>query len=138
MTALSHRADLEVSRRALAVMEAASDRAHPKEACGLLLGHGRSILQAVPTRNVHPQPESRFEVDPQALIDAHRAARGDGPQVLGYFHSHPSGEPVPSAIDAAMSAADGSVWAILGEGQLRFWRDLDGGFRPLSYVLVQA
>ncbi len=108
--------------------------AHPRECCGLLLGRGGRIEAILPTANVHPTPETHFEIDPQALIDAHRAARAGGPAVLGYYHSHPTTAPEPSATDRAGSAGDGSVWAIVGEGRVTWWRDRQGGFAPLSYA----
>jgi proteasome lid subunit RPN8/RPN11 len=107
--------------------------AQPREACGLLLGHGDQIDTIQPCTNVHPDPERHFEIDPRALIAAHRAAREGGPQVIGYYHSHPSGPPEPSAADRAQATGDGRLWAIVGEGRVRWWRDDAGGFEPLSY-----
>ena len=114
-------------------LHADAARAHPQECCGLLLGTGRRITALLPARNVHPAPLTHFEIDPQTLIDAHRAARAGGPQVLGYYHSHPSGPPRPSATDAAMAAGDGRIWAIVGEGDVTFWRDGRNGFEALPY-----
>lgn len=132
---------IEVTSQALTIMRAAARAAHPCEACGLLLGEGGRITQAVETRNVHPAPETHFEVDPQALIDAHRAARAGGPQILGYFHSHPVGEPVPSATDRAMAAGDGRVWAIIAADEVCLWKDggdsAHGGFTALSYAVAE-
>ncbi|HEY8603976.1 M67 family metallopeptidase [Tsuneonella suprasediminis] len=106
--------------------------AHPNEACGLLLGEGAHVHTIVATVNVHPSPATHFEIDPQALIDVHRAARAGGPDVVGYFHSHPHGPPAPSATDAAMASGDGRVWAIFGQGQVRWWRDLPDGFAAVD------
>ncbi|WP_375291732.1 Mov34/MPN/PAD-1 family protein [Qipengyuania sp.] len=109
---------------------------HPREACGLLFGTDTAITAHLPARNVHPTPESHFEIDPQALIDAHRAMRGGGPRLIGYYHSHPRGPARPSATDRAMAAGDGMIWAIAGEGELRLWRDGKNGFAALSYTRV--
>jgi proteasome lid subunit RPN8/RPN11 len=124
-------------------MRAAAAAAYPHEACGLLLGEGGRITEARAVANVHPAPATHFEIDPQALIDAHRAARaGAGPQVLGYYHSHPVGEPVPSATDRACAAGDGRVWAIIASGiaghDVRFWRDDDRGFAALSFATIES
>lgn len=124
---------LVIAPAALEAMLAAARAAHPREACGILLGEGAAIAQMREAANVHPAPERRFEIDPEALIDAHRAARLGGPQIVGYFHSHPAGAPEPSATDAAQAAHDGLVWAIAGGGEVRLWRDEPGGFRALSY-----
>ena len=109
-----------------------ADCAYPDEACGLLLGRDGRLEWVVPARNVHPDPSLHFEIDPQALIDAHRAARGRGPAVIGYYHSHPVGPAEPSATDRAAAAGDGRIWAIIGGGEVRFWRDGDEGFVALS------
>lgn len=127
---------VEISKTVLEAMSAAAQAAHPHEACGILLGDGARITQVLHTANVHPNPDTHFEIDPQALIDAHRAARERGADaVLGYFHSHPTGPARPSATDAAMAARDGMIWAILGGGELTFWRDTADGFQGLSYFV---
>jgi desampylase len=130
--------DLEVTSEALDHMRQAARAAHPNEACGVLLGEGARITAAVPARNVHETPATHFEIDPQALIDAHRAARGGGPEVIGYFHSHPAGLPEPSATDRASASGDGRVWAILSGEEVRFWKDGAEGFAALSYTVAES
>ncbi|MFO6447890.1 Mov34/MPN/PAD-1 family protein [Erythrobacter sp. NE805] len=125
--------EVEVTSRALSQMRAAAAAAHPREACGILLGEGSRITEARPAANVHPTPHTHFEIDPQALIDAHRAARAGGAAVLGYFHSHPAGPAAPSATDRACAAGDGRVWAILAGKDVTFWRDGEAGFTALSF-----
>jgi predicted GIY-YIG superfamily endonuclease/proteasome lid subunit RPN8/RPN11 len=134
----SGRTGIEVSAQALTQMRAAATAAHPREACGLLLGEGGRITAAVAARNVHPAPETHFEIDPQALIDAHRAARAGGPEVIGYFHSHPHGPAEPSATDRASAAGDGRVWAIIAGSDIRFWKDGKEGFTALSFVRIDG
>jgi proteasome lid subunit RPN8/RPN11 len=130
--------ELEVTSRALAAMRAAAAAAHPCEACGILLGEGTRITEARATANVHPAPETHFEIDPRALIAAHRAARGGGLQVLGYFHSHPRGVAAPSATDRACAAGDGRVWAILAGEEVTFWRDGKHGFVALPLRCIEG
>jgi desampylase len=130
--------ELAVTSQALAAMRAHAAAAHPHEACGLLLGEGACITEARAAANVHPAPATHFEIDPQALIDAHRAARAGGLAVLGYYHSHPCGPPDPSATDRASASGDGRVWAIIAGEQVRFWQDGgstgNGGFVALPFV----
>lgn len=117
----------------------AARNAAPAEACGLLLGTGTRIESVHPTANVAPDPATHFEIDPAALIAAHRAARqGTGPQVVGYFHSHPNGLARPSATDARDAARDGRVWIIVAGGAITCWSDGPDGFEPLSYCVVQG
>ena len=94
----------------------------PHEICGLLLGEAGCIREILPAANVAPDPARHFEVDPMTLITAHRAARkGEGGAIIGSYHSHPGGNPEPSAADAASAAADGSLWLIVGRGTARLW-----------------
>ena len=123
----------EVSSQVMDALLAAAAEAHPRECCGILLGEGEAITAAIRADNVHARPESHFEIDPQALVDAHRAARSDGPQVLGYYHSHPNGLARPSITDEAMATGQGLVWAIIAAGRVTFWREGDAGFTPLPY-----
>lgn len=125
---------LRVSRAALERMLAEAEASAPEECCGLLLG-GQAVEEIRPATNVAPDRRRRFEIDPQALVDAHRAARAGGPQIAGYYHSHPAGPAEPSEVDRAMAAGDGKVWAIVGESGVAFWRDEEAGFAPLSYVV---
>ncbi len=115
-------------------MRAAAAAAHPHEACGILLGDGARIIHVLETRNVHPAPATHFEIDSQALIDAHRAARVGGSAVIGYFHSHPTGPAAPSATDRACAARDGRIWAILAGADIAFWKDGEQGFAALSFT----
>ncbi|MEO7384146.1 MAG: M67 family metallopeptidase [Novosphingobium sp.] len=113
------------------VLEEAA-KAAPNEACGLLLGRGGVIERAISCANVATDPLRHFEIDPAALIAAHRAARAGGPELIGYWHSHPNGHPLPSATDCEHASGDGRVWAIAAGGEVRFWRDADGGFESLT------
>ncbi|MCI4589716.1 M67 family metallopeptidase [Sphingobium sp. BYY-5] len=91
------------------------------EVCGLLFGQAGRIDAFLPAANVAPDPARHFDLDPAALIAAHRAARAGGPQIVGHYHSHPSGIAVPSKTDAASAAPDGSLWLIVAAGGARLW-----------------
>ncbi len=125
---------LEVSSDVLDALLAEAASAHPRECCGLLLGEGTAVSGMTAAANVHPRPETHFEIDPQALVDAHRKARQGGPQVLGYYHSHPNGLMRPSATDEAMMTGQGFIWAIIAAGRITMWREGDAGFDALPYV----
>ncbi|ABB56191.1 Mov34/MPN/PAD-1 family protein [Synechococcus elongatus] len=80
---------------------------YPQEGCGLLLGVDRRVEQVWPATNVW-QPEDtdedhdrcdRYQVDPQALLQAQRYCRDRQWQILGIYHSHPDHPAVPSECD---------------------------------------
>jgi len=127
---------MRVSRAVFERLLAEAARHAPAECCGILLGADELIEEARPAANVAADPRRRFEIDPQALVDAFRAARGAGAPVLGFYHSHPAGPSQPSATDRAEAAHDGRVWAIVGADGVTFWRDEERGFVPLSYAVV--
>ena len=129
---------IEVTSEVIATLVAAAARAAPAECCGLLLGRAGRISEARAATNVAADPLHRFEIDPAALLAAHRAARSGGPELLGYYHSHPAGHPVPSATDCEHASGDQRAWAIVAGGEVAFWRDGDGGFEALSYRVVDG
>ena len=128
---------MQIAAHVLEKMRDHARTASPRECCGILLGSPAHIIATVPAANIHPNPQSRFEIDPQTLIDTHRTARSGGPPIAGYYHSHPHGPAHPSATDRAQAAHDGAIWAIVGEaGDVTFWRDDEDCFTPLSYALA--
>jgi len=140
---------VEVTSGANATLFAEAARAAPAEACGLLLGSignaenaggaggpGERITEARPCANVAADPLRHFELDPAALIAAHRAARAGGPALLGYYHSHPTGHPLPSATDCEHAGGDGRIWAIVTADMIGWFRDTAEGFTALSTSIV--
>ena len=113
----------ELLVRLLAEAEASPDA----EICGLLFGGAGRVEAAEACANVAANPARAFEIDPKALFAAHRRARGGGLAVIGHYHSHPSGSPVPSPRDAAQAMGDGAVWVIVGGGEARAWRSVEVG-----------
>ena len=56
---------------------------------------------------------------------------------MGYWHSHPSGDAMPSVTDAAMAAPDGKLWLIVGGDTVTAWRAVEQGvlhgrFEPVA------
>lgn len=117
---------IEIASSALSFIGAAATRDPNVEACGLLLGMG-AILRATEARNVAADPARTFEIDPAALFAALRDERAGGAQVLGYWHSHPSGDANPSATDAAQAAPDGRVWIIVTQNAVSAWKAVERG-----------
>jgi proteasome lid subunit RPN8/RPN11 len=74
--------------------------AAPAECCGVLLGAGDEVVEAVRTRNSADQP-TRFLIDPRDHFDAIRSGRSRGLDVVGFYHSHPHSPAEPSETDIA-------------------------------------
>jgi proteasome lid subunit RPN8/RPN11 len=131
------------STAALAAIRADVAARAGREACGLLLGQGARVAAAQVCANVAADPSRWFEIDPAALLAAHRAARAGGPAVVGHYHSHPGGSPVPSPRDAAAAAPDGALWLIVGATEALLWRAVaagavEGRFNPVACAAAAA
>jgi proteasome lid subunit RPN8/RPN11 len=128
---------LKISSSARAAIVRHAVAARPRECCGILLGRDDQIVDAVPAANVSPEP-GRFLVDPKAHIDARRAARSRGLEVVGFYHSHPHSAPVPSATDLAEAAYPDLAHLIVGlhevQADLRAFRIADGNFEEIGLV----
>jgi proteasome lid subunit RPN8/RPN11 len=121
----------------LLVAAAASPAA---EICGILFGGDDRIDDISMTANVASDPAIAFEVDPAALIAAHRAVRRGGPRPIGHFHSHPRGPATPSPRDLA-AAEKGSLCLIVGHGNVggeaRLWREAGGNFLEVNLIFAR-
>lgn len=93
----------------------------------MLFGAGGVIDAFQTVENVAEAPDRHFEIDPAALFAALRAERAGGPNIAGYWHSHPSGDATPSVTDAAMAAPDGKLWLIAGGDRVTAWRAVERG-----------
>lgn len=118
----------------LAAIRAAARAAMPREACGLLVGPSEEVISRVePAANVAAEPERRFEIDPRQLLALHRSLRGTPERLIGHWHSHPDGPPVPSACDREMAHDPDMVWLLVDpkDGAARAWRVVEGGFAEI-------
>jgi proteasome lid subunit RPN8/RPN11 len=118
-----------IRSEALAAIGAHAKREAPNECCGLLVGTGDLIDEAVPARNVLAHP-SRYQIDPQDHIDTIRRLRGTARTVVGAYHSHPLTPAVPSPRDLAEAYYPEFVWLIVSlAGAVpdhRLYRIIDG------------
>jgi proteasome lid subunit RPN8/RPN11 len=67
---------------------------YPQECCGVMLGHtrggGKLVTEAVPLENAYAGGQhDRYQLKPEDLLAADKAARSRGLDVIGIFHSHP-------------------------------------------------
>src|SRR5688572_2443777 len=110
----------------------------PRECCGLLIGTGKSVERSVRARNLD-EKATRYLIDPEDHFSAIRAARADGLEVIGAYHSHPSSAPIPSATDIA-EANSGSdflyvIVSLIGD-DVRAYRMERGAFTPRPLTLT--
>ncbi len=101
----------------------------PNEVCGILAGVGRSVRRVLRARNTEPSPVSYY-MDPGEQFRFQRLMRDEGLEMVGIYHSHPQGPPVPSQTDVELAFYDESVYVIVGftggRPDVRGFRIVDG------------
>jgi proteasome lid subunit RPN8/RPN11 len=126
---------LELNDALVDALIAAARRAAPREACGLLVGTGSSVVRTVETANAAASA-TLYAIPPDKHLAAIRAARADGLDVIGAFHSHPHSAAVPSATDTAEAFPD-FIFVIVGLAptpHVRAWRFEAGNFAEVALV----
>lgn len=89
---------LTFSRSAWGTLLDEARRSLPNECCGFLGGHGRQVLQVYPATNELASPVA-YEVPSQELFALFRRLRAENLQLVGLYHSHPTGDNAPSVRD---------------------------------------
>jgi proteasome lid subunit RPN8/RPN11 len=83
------------------------------EICGLVTARNGHPIRCIAVRNVAPQPQRLFSMDPQQQIDAMRSIREQGEELYGIYHSHPQGPAEPSATDIDEAAYPEALYLIV-------------------------
>jgi proteasome lid subunit RPN8/RPN11 len=106
---MSNAAQLKISAELAEQIRGHGAEKYPHECCGALLGRDtevadrsvyREILALFPLVNRREDsPQNRFSVTSQDVLDAEKAARERGLEVVGWYHSHPDHPARPSQYD---------------------------------------
>jgi len=83
-----------------------ADAGYPEEICGLLAGSidgriGRAV-RLYPVENMLHSPVA-YEMEPPAQVRAMIAIESEGLELVGIYHSHPTGPASPSPSDVAQA-----------------------------------
>ncbi len=90
----------------------------PREACGLIGGTIQNgvyrAVEIIPIANRADDPVHHFRMDDSALVKTLFGFEARGLVLVGIYHSHPQGKPIPSAEDAASGYYPGTPYLIVG------------------------
>ena len=135
------RPTLHISRALLDAVIAHARAEVPNECCGLLAGSndGR-VKRHFPIRNDLASP-TEYLTNARDLLDAMKAARVEGIEVLAIYHSHPASEPVPSKTDLANNTwGETAMHVIVGlagtEASVRTWWLGEKNFQEAEIVVT--
>ena len=110
----------------------------PRECCGLLVGTGWQVDDAVPTTNLETGT-TRFLVDPAEHVAVLKRLRGGPRDVIGSYHSHPRSPAWPSPTDVAAAFSAFFVHLIVSLADpaspvVRAFQIEDGEIREVTIV----
>ena len=114
------------------------DAQFPLEACGLLAGKDSRVESVLEVTNQAQSP-TRYVMDPVEQLNALEWIDSQGLDLLGIFHSHPTGLEIVSPTDIAQ-AAYAVVYVILSrvDGNWRtrgFWIE-NGSFKEVALEVL--
>ena len=89
----------------------------PNETCGVIGGSGSRAQMMIPVPNVADQPRVHYKLDARAQIAAFTQVNAAGQAVIGFYHSHPEGDPIPSPTDIQLATYPDTAYLIIGLGQ---------------------
>jgi proteasome lid subunit RPN8/RPN11 len=108
----------------------------PQEACGILGIDPDSgqVIRWIATANRAADPTRFYAIDPTALAQYLPELSDQGLQI-GFYHSHPNGDPIPSVTDVSEATYPESPYLILGIKQdtrrLAAWELRYGAVTPI-------
>ena len=128
---------------ARAELERLAAESYPVEGCGVMIGSltEARVVRVVRGRNlVTDRAHDRYELDPGDIVAAERAARAEGLDVVGFWHTHPDHPARPSRFDTERAWLD-YVYVICtttaqGVGDVRAWR-LQGEGGEFAEITLQ-
>ena len=115
-----------------------------EEVCGVLAGeYGEResrVVDTYPAENVADTPQIRYYIDPEDQFEITESIEDRGLDVVGFYHTHPTGPPRPSETDADRATWPGYSYAICafdGYPYLGSWRWTGEEFERETVTLVK-
>ena len=129
---------LTLTKEQLQKMIAHVDSLSPLEACGLLAGQDSKVETVLAVTN-QAQSRTRYVMDPIEQLNAFEQIESSGLDLIGIFHSHPTGPETVSPTDIAQ-AAYAVLYVILARVEnlwsaRGFWIE-DGAFREVALQVL--
>ena len=141
---------LQVPESVLAAMMAQAVAEQPNECCGLLAGVleatelattpiGR-VVTRFPLVNELASP-TRYCSEGRSLLNADKAMRTGGLQLLAIYHSHPTTAPIPSRTDLADNPYEDAIVHLIislaaSPPLVRGWRLTTTGYREEEWDVI--
>ncbi|RBI63685.1 hypothetical protein DMJ13_03910 [halophilic archaeon] len=136
---------ITLSREVYDTLVSHARRGRPEEVCGILAGDrdgddgdayvGDTFL----TENVADDPRTRYAIDPEEQLAVMETIESQGTEVVGFYHSHPSGPDSPSDADRSSATWPGYSYVIVSlngsNPYVGSWRWTGDRFDPEAVVV---
>lgn len=86
----------------------------PNEACGLVIGRQNRVSEIIHIPNTAADPQHQYRMDDKALVTTLSRLEARGLELLGIYHSHPAGDPLPSPTDIRQATYPNTPYLIVG------------------------
>lgn len=87
----------------------------PLEACGLIAGDANGLVSdIIPIPNAAPDPVHSYYMDERLLASTLTDISRRGLELVGIYHSHPTGDSIPSQDDRALATYPNTAYVIVG------------------------
>ncbi|HEX2905755.1 MAG TPA: M67 family metallopeptidase [Phototrophicaceae bacterium] len=128
---------LSQNQAQLIVQQARTDQ--PQETCGILLGVSETVHEIISVPNIAADPLHFYRLEDAALAHALLQAETKGLSLVGFYHSHPNGDPIPSPTDVQQAYYPDAAYLIVGlrhaEPRLAAWKIHKGTVTPVDMVI---
>ena len=115
--------------------------AQPNECCGVILGTKLVVEQIVQVPNIADDPLHHFQMDNQALVKVLYQAEHAQLEVVGFYHSHPRTDPIPSPTDVHLAHYPDAATVIVslrnGEAHLAAWSIQSHQVAPIKLIVSE-
>jgi proteasome lid subunit RPN8/RPN11 len=116
--------------------------AQPDECCGVILGLRETAEQIIPIPNIAAEPKYNYQMDEKSLLKALYQAEYMQLEVIGFYHSHPRTEPIPSPTDVQLVNYPDAAYVIAGlqngEARLAAWSIKQDQVKPIELVVSET
>ena len=113
----------------------------PNECCGVILGIGEAATQIVPVPNIASEPKYNYHIDEKVLLKVLYQAEHSQLEVIGFYHSHPRTDPIPSPTDTQLANYPDVAYVIVGlrngEAHLAAWSIKRDRVMPIELVVSE-
>jgi proteasome lid subunit RPN8/RPN11 len=86
----------------------------PREACGIIAGHKDRAVEIIPIPNSAADPQHTYYMDERRLVETLSNMQARHLDLLGFYHSHPQGDPIPSSTDIKQATYPDTPYLIVG------------------------